>query len=153
MATQWAFTGTDSLELIIIQPPHIRRWVTDFKTLDDFERELFKAVKLSSEADAPYQVGDHCRWCAAKPICPKMTGAADRALRIKLDELPAEDIGKLLKQADLVEEWIKDLRELAFTCLENDKPISLWRWKLDEASSRESIRKAVEMFKGRLYLQ
>ena len=123
LATQWAFARTDSLELIIVQPPHIRRWVTDFKTLDDFERELFKAVKLSSDADAPYQVGDHCRWCAGKPLCPLMTGAVERALQIKVEALPAQHIGHLLKQADLVEAWITDLRALAFTMLENDAKI------------------------------
>jgi len=123
LATQWAFAHTDSLELIIVQPPHIRRWVTDFKALDDFERELFKAVKLSSDADAPYQVGDHCRWCAGKPLCPLMTGAAERGLKVKVEALPAHHIGHLLKQADLVENWITDLRALAFTMLENDAKI------------------------------
>ena len=48
----------------------------------------------------------------------------DRALKIKINELDSDAIGKLLGQADLVEEWIKDLRELAFTMLENDKPVA-----------------------------
>ena len=121
--TKWAFEGTDELELVIVQPPFIKRWVTDFKTLDQFEMDLVRAVKVAMQPDAPLAVGDHCRWCAAKAVCPKMTGAAERALQIKLNELDSEGIGKLLGQADLVEAWIKDLRELAFTMLENDKPV------------------------------
>jgi len=122
--TQWAFDGTEELELIIVQPPHVKRWVTDFKTLDQFELDLVRAVKQAQQPNASLAVGDHCRWCAAKPICPKMTGAVDRALKIKINDLDSDMIGKLLGQADLVEEWIKDLRELAFTMLENDKQVA-----------------------------
>ena len=53
-----------------------------------------------------------------------MTGAVDRALKLKLDSLDSPTISRLLGQAYLVEEWIKDLRELAFTMLENDKPVA-----------------------------
>lgn len=122
--TQWAFEGTEELELIIVQPPHVKRWVTDFKTLENFVHDLVRAVKQAQQPNAQLAVGDHCRWCAAKPICPKMTGAVDRALKIKINDLDSDAIGKLLGQADLVEEWIKDLRELAFTMLENDKPVA-----------------------------
>lgn len=125
--TQWAFEGTDELELIIVQPPHVRRWVTDFKTLDLFVQDMIRAVKRAQQSDAPLTVGDHCRWCAAKPICPKMTGAADRALKLKIDQLDSASIGALLAQADTVEDWIKDLRELAYTMLENDKPVPGWK--------------------------
>ena len=122
-ATEWAFKDTDTLELIIVQPPHVRRWVTDFATLDQFERDLARAVKLSQQPDAPLAVGEHCRWCAAKPICPQMTGAVDRVKHLALDKLNGQEISVLLSQADLVEEWIKSLRELAFTMLENDRPV------------------------------
>jgi len=122
-ATKWAFKGTDELELIIVQPPHIRRWVTSLDDLDTFENQLAYAVKLASKDDAPFEAGDHCRWCAGKPLCPKMSGAADRALQIKINALPVEHIGHLLQQADLVEDWIKDLRELAFNLLEKNKPV------------------------------
>lgn len=122
-ATEWAFKDTDTLELIIVQPPHVRRWVTDFATLDQFERDLARAVKLSQQPDAPLVVGDHCRWCAAKPICPQMTGAVDRVKHLALDKLNGQEIGVLLSQADLIEDWIKSLRELAFTMLENDRPV------------------------------
>lgn len=123
-ATKWAFEGTSELELIIVQPPHVRRWTTTFDYLEDFVTDLLKAVKAAQQPDAPFIVGDHCRWCPGKPLCPKMTGAVDRALKIKIDALDSDRIGSLLTQADLVEDWIKQLRELAFQMLENDKPVS-----------------------------
>lgn len=125
--TKWAFEGTDELELVIVQPPHIRRWVTTFERLNQFVDELAWAVKAAQSPDAKLAAGDHCRWCAAKPICPIMAGAADRALRTPLDKMDAEKIGRLLTQAELVEEWIKDLRVLAQQMLENDKPVPGWK--------------------------
>ena len=146
--TKWAFEGTDELELVIVQPPFIKRWVTDFKTLDQFEMELVRAVKVAMQPDAPLAVGDHCRWCAAKAVCPKMTGAAERALQIKLNELDSEGIGKLLGQADLVEAWIKDLRELAFTMLENDKPVAGYK-----LVAKRAMRQWVNDASARTYLE
>jgi hypothetical protein len=116
---QWAFEGVTEVECIIVQPPEIRRWVTTPERIAKFELELVQAVKQAEKPDAKLAVGDHCRWCAAKPICPKMTGAVDRALKTQIDALPAEQISTYLKNADMLEEWIKDLRALALQMLES----------------------------------
>ena len=116
---QWAFEGVTEVECIIVQPPEIRRWVTTPERIAKFELELVQAVKQAEKPDAKLAVGDHCRWCAAKPICPKMTGAVDRALKVQIDALPAAQISTYLKNADMLEDWIKDLRSLALQMLES----------------------------------
>ena len=116
---QWAFEGVTEVECIIVQPPEIRRWVTTPERIAKFELELVQAVKQAEKPDAKLAVGDHCRWCAAKPICPKMTGAVDRALKVQIDALPAAQISNYLKNADMLEDWIKDLRSLALQMLES----------------------------------
>ena len=121
--TAWAFEGADEIELIIVQPPMVRRWVTTKERIAQFERDLVKAVKAAQLPDAKIQHGDHCRWCAAKPICPKMTGAVDRALVTQLKEIDVDTLGKYLKNADLLEDWIKDLRGLALQLLEKNLPV------------------------------
>jgi len=115
----WAFAGAKEIELIIVQPPHSpKRWVTDVGRILDFERELFAAVRAALEPNAPLAAGDHCRWCAAKPICPVMTGAAQRALRTAINSLSLDEIGQSLKDAELLEQWIADLRALAHQVIE-----------------------------------
>ena len=47
-----------------------------------------------------------------------MTGAVDRALKQQIVNLDVDTLGKYLKNADLLEDWIKDLRALAFGMLE-----------------------------------
>jgi hypothetical protein len=116
---QWAFEGVTEIEMVIVQPPEVRRWVTTPERIAKFELELVQAVKQAEKPDAKLTVGDHCRWCAAKPICPKMTGAVDRALKVQLDNLDAPKISVYLKNADMLEEWIKDLRALALQMLES----------------------------------
>ncbi len=120
---RWVFEGATEIECIIVQPPFIRRWVTDKARVVSFERELAKAVKLAQQDAAPMQSGDHCRWCPAKPVCPQMTGAVERALKTQLQNLPAEQIGLMLQQADVIEDYLRDVRALAFQMLENGQPV------------------------------
>ncbi len=122
-ACKWVFEGATEIELVIVQPPEIRRWVTDKARVISFEQELAKAVKLAQQETAPMQSGDHCRWCAAKPVCPQMTGAVERALKAQLQALPVEQIAMQLQQADAIEDYLRDLRALAFQMLENGQPV------------------------------
>jgi hypothetical protein len=64
--------------------------------------------------------GEHCRWCAAKPTCPLVTGAVDRALKTALVRLDADKISEYLTQADELESWIDAVRVLAYDMLENN---------------------------------
>ena len=120
---QWVFDECDEIECIIVQPPSVKRWVTTTKRIKAFEQELAMAVKISQMPDAPLNAGEHCRWCAAKPTCPKMTGLADRALHAQLDILNVEQIADYLKKADMLEQWIADVRGLAHQILDAGKPV------------------------------
>lgn len=119
----WVFKGVEEIECIIVQPPMVKRWITTPARVQEFEQELAYAVRLSTWDTAPIQAGDHCKWCSAKPICPIMTGAADRALKVQLADLPKEQISLQLQQADMLESYIKDLRALAFQMLESGSPL------------------------------
>ncbi len=116
---RWAFDGATEIEMVIVQPPEVRRWVTTPERIAKFEKELVVAVKTALKDNAPLTVGDHCRWCAGKPICPKMTGAVERALKVQIEALPAAQISTFLKNADMLEDWIRDLRALALQMLES----------------------------------
>ncbi len=124
---QWVFDGATEIELIIVQPPEIKRWTTTRARIEQFERDLVKAVTTAGLADAPLKNGDHCRWCNAKPVCPIMTGAVDRAIAIKMEKIDVDKIGAYLHNADLLEDWIKDLRALAEEMLKKGKPVAGWK--------------------------
>lgn len=115
----WAFEGATEIECIIVQPPQVKRWVTTPERIAKFELELVQAVKMAKKPDAPLKTGDHCRWCAAKPVCPQMTGAVDRALQSSIQAIDAPMLGAYLANADMLEDWIKDLRALAHQILDS----------------------------------
>jgi hypothetical protein len=149
-SVSWVFDGATEIECVIIQPPMIRRWVTTVERVKQFELQLLQAVKASQKKDAPIEAGEHCRWCSAKPVCPKMTGAVDRALHTQLDNIDVSKIGAYLGNCDLLEQWITDLRALAHQLLEADKPVPGWKlvnkramrqWALDDETVKDKLNK------------
>jgi hypothetical protein len=124
---KWVFDGATEIELIIVQPPEIKRWTTTRARIEQFEIDLVTAVKAAEQPEAKLKHGDHCRWCNAKPVCPIMTGAVDRAVQLKIDAIDVDKIGTYLHNADLLEAWIKDLRSLAEEMLKKGKPVAGWK--------------------------
>ena len=120
---KWAFKDVEEIEMVIVQPPQVKRWVTTPARIAQFEKDLVKAVKLAQQPNAELKIGDHCRWCAAKPICPQMTGAVDRALKVQVEAIDARELGSYLANADILEDWIKDLRALAHQILDSGAPV------------------------------
>ena len=124
---EWLFKGVTEVELVIVQPPYVRRWMTTPDRVAQFETELLRAVKLSRQPDAPMAHGDHCRWCPAKPICPILTGAVDRAVQAKLEAMPVDQIGFYLEQVPMIEQFISDLKGLAQNLIESGQPVPGWK--------------------------
>jgi len=147
-AAQWAFEGATKVELVIVQPPYVKRWETTPRRIQLFEKELMQAVKVAQRPDAPLAQGEWCRWCAGKAICPIMTGAADRALVSALKDLSIEHMSDYLKMADQLEGWIKEVRALAMQTLEAGLPVpgyklvpkrGMRQW-VDENKALEAMR-------------
>ena len=130
----WVFEGVTNIECVIIQPPAIRRWRTTPARIKQFERELKRAVKVASQPDAKLYAGDHCRFCPAKPTCPLITGAVDRALKIQLDQQDNTMLSTYATQAVILQGWINDLNALVEKKLKaGDKIVG---WKLVSKQSR-----------------
>jgi hypothetical protein len=149
-ATQWAFEGVTEVELIIVQPPSVKRWVTTVERIKAFEQELAGAVKIAMKSGAPLAAGDHCKWCAAKPVCPLMTGAVDRLMKTKLDAIPADQIAHYLDQVPLVEEFIKGLQALAQQMLEEGAPVGDWKLVGKRATRQWADEAEAEAFLTRM---
>ena len=118
-ATKWAFKDVEAIDVYIVQPPFVKKWTTDLARIKRFEADLILAVRASEQPDAPLATGDHCRWCAAKSVCPLVTGAVARADRAALKTINVDDLAAALDRIELVKGWIKDAEELAQTLLEN----------------------------------
>lgn len=123
----WAFEGVVDFEIVIVQPPTIKRWSTTLKRVREFTNELIAAVKLAAKPDAPLAIGDWCRWCTGKPICPQMTGAIDRTVHTALKDIDDESLGRALTLASKLEDFINDARALGQARLEKGIPVPGWK--------------------------
>lgn len=124
----WVFKGATKIVMAIVQPRFgVSTWETTPKRVKQFETELVTAVKKARRPDAEFKRGDWCKWCAAKPVCPLMTGAAERALKTQIDTLDKAKIGKYLEDAAYLEEWVKSVQELAETIILSGGNVNGWK--------------------------
>jgi hypothetical protein len=78
-----------------------------------------------------------------------MTGAVDRALKTQVEAIDVQTLGSYLANADILEDWIKDLRALAHQILDSGAPVPGYKlvakrgtrqW-VDEAKAHVELRK------------
>lgn len=113
--------GIDQVELVIVQPraPHVdgpvRRWTMDAIDLLDWAEVFKRGAERCDEPDAPLVPGDHCRWCKAAGICPKVAEVAQIAVTDTYSgpRYDPEMLADSLERAAIVEKWAKAVREFA----------------------------------------
>ena len=80
-------------------------------TIDDivaFTRQLIRALSRDELA-----LGDHCRWCPAITICPKMREAAERSLALTPDDMEPTELRDALDLAHRLDSFSTQLRSYA----------------------------------------
>lgn len=119
------------LTMHIIQPraPHnagpVRSYEMDLLDLFEFEDRLALAAAETDKPDAAFKAGEWCRFCPAQPICPtvrvaRLSAAADEfgdvGEPITLTPpggLSPERLGNVLKEADMIGNYVKAVQEYA----------------------------------------
>lgn len=108
----------DQVENHIIQPgldsisvEHISK-----KDLLQWGEELRPIAQLAWEGNGEYDAGDWCRFCAARALCYHRAAKCMTVFDSGMETpglLPPEEIPRILECADIVESWIKDIRDYA----------------------------------------
>jgi hypothetical protein len=105
------------VRLTIVQPPDedepIKSWDTTSDNVMGWGVEAEAAIKAALEGSVDLVPGDHCRFCKAKPVCPKLMGHVVEALPIVVRELRPDKLAGWLDKADLMQQWLDALREVA----------------------------------------
>jgi hypothetical protein len=127
------------IELVIIQPrcregEPIQAWTTDAERLVEHTSEVLEARKLSLSPNPPAEIGEHCRWCQAKAICPDLLAAAGRLPT--LDKVQKGKLGEALELAATLEHWIEGVRGAAHKHMENGGTLDGWKLVPKRASRR-----------------
>ena len=137
VCTLEGITDVESVELVIVQPRLIsgedegirRAEITDVG-LGNFILRVRGAIKATQDPNAPLSAGDHCRFCPAAAVCPKLNEARDLALLSDFSKplvpektYSPETIKKALDSLDALKAYIKAVDELAYRELEAGREI------------------------------
>jgi hypothetical protein len=121
----------ETVELVIVQPraPHregpVRKWTISREQLDAFGEELKEAIARTRQPNAPLDAGDHCKFCAAQPICPELHKKALEVAKAAFDPitesymlpeptaLTTQDIKRVLDSASMFDGWLRSVEKYA----------------------------------------
>ena len=150
------------VRLTIVQPADeerpVKTWNTTTKHVMEWGAKAQAAMQAAIEGSVQLEPGDHCRFCKAKPVCPKLAGHVVEALPVVVRELRPDRLGYWLEKADLMQQWLDSLREVAHDLACDGHPIPGWELKpkratrswSDEEKAREvALRKRLRIFQPR----
>ena len=92
---------------------------------------LDPAIKQTKRKNAKLATGDHCQFCPAKHICPKLREVAKATAKEvfatkkvpNVEELDTNQIAEILEVAPLVETWLSSVRSHAYQLMNSGKTV------------------------------
>jgi hypothetical protein len=147
----------DDIEIIIVQPRlgGVKRRRTSMQELDALAFELVKAAAIAESPNPPLAAGSHCKFCLARKTCSELMSEVLRTAQIDFDDaqpihpalLETPSVADVLNKADVIETWLKAVREHAAEQIEAG--VTVPGWKLQP---KRAIRKwkDIRMVKQRL---
>lgn len=109
------------------------------------ETEVKPKAALAYTGEGKFQVGDHCRFCRARKTCRARAEYNLELAKLEFEEpalLSDEEIGEVLKKADELAHWVKDVTDYALTEALKGKKFN--GWKLVEGMSRRKYTDQVK---------
>lgn len=137
--------------LCIVQPRAyhpdgpVRRTYATAEELEELARELVWAAKWTEEKDAARKAGEWCRFCKASPTCGELrehvyhranlvwNSEDDAPMRpagvpeLMRDPPSPDAVAHWLAAADVIEQWIKDVRQYAHSMAERGHDVPGWK--------------------------
>jgi hypothetical protein len=126
------YQDIDTIELWIIQPHHgeVRKHTMTTQELVDWEHYvLTPAIENAlNPAFPPVPSDSACQYCAAKTICPAQANMVEVVVAAPpVEVLTEEQISVLLTKFDMVEDYIKAVKDHALKRMEKGAVIQGWQ--------------------------
>jgi hypothetical protein len=132
MESEGLYQDIDTIELWIIQPHHgeVRKHTMTTQELVDWEHYILTPAieNVLNPAFPPVPSDSACQYCAAKTICPAQANMVEVVHSAPpVEVLTEEQISVLLKKFDMVEDYIKAVRDHALKRMEKGAVIEGWQ--------------------------
>ena len=126
------YQDIDTVELWIIQPHHgeVRKHTMTTQELVDWEHYILTPAieNVLNPAFPPVPSDSACQYCAAKTICPAQANMVEVVVAAPpVEVLTEEQISVLLTKFDMVEDYIKAVRDHALKRMEKGAVIAGWQ--------------------------
>ena len=131
-----------AVEMVIVQPRGrhadgpIRSETIPTSELMKWAKKLMAAADAALLPDAPLVAGSWCRWCDASPVCPELQEQAMASAQVEfadgIEETPPVEkmslaqCGEVLKKAELVEIWLRRVRDHVRDQLASGEEVPGW---------------------------
>lgn len=110
-----------------IYQPRLHNISTYLLSVDELykfaEEELKPKAAQAYEGKGDFAVGDHCRFCKAKPRCRAYAEEQKKIAQYDFknaEELSDDEIAEILEKADSVASWLKDVQSYALSVAVNE---------------------------------
>jgi CRISPR/Cas system-associated exonuclease Cas4 (RecB family) len=149
------YKDIDTIELQIIQPHHgeVRKHTMTTQELVDWEHYILQPAieNVLNPLFPPVPSDSACQYCAAKTICPAQANIVETVVAAPpVEVLTEEQISVLLMKFDMVEDYIKAVRDHALKRMESGAVIA--GWQLAPKRALRSWTSEDEAYKGLLAL-
>lgn len=122
-----------NVKLVVFQPriDNVSEWETTTDKLLDWGESIKSTAQAAFEGRGEYVPGDWCRFCRAKNLCRARAVFAqepfDKYHGFTPPLISSDDVGEILKKADIVKKWIADLEEWALAEILEGRAVSGWK--------------------------
>lgn len=99
----------------------IRSWTVPGSAIQKwFDKKVRPTIKNALSPDPRFKVGEHCRWCPAKPICTRYVEKAAGIAKVTFSENPKfpaphtfklTELSKILDFAKAFDSWLSDVKD------------------------------------------
>jgi len=127
-----------TIRLTIVQPAceeePVKSWDTTAWEVMAWGLKAEKAITAAIYGATELQPGDWCRFCKAKPVCPKLRGLVLESMPVVVQELMPDKVAFWLDKAELLEQWLNGLREFAHETVKAGIEVPGWGLKPKRAT-------------------
>jgi hypothetical protein len=129
----------DRVRLTIVQPPDeanpVKSWDCAAGRVMEHGARVEAAIARALEGDPPIVPGEWCRFCRAKPVCPKLRGEMVEALAgLTPATMTPASLAQWLDRSDRMEGFIKAVREVGHTLVGAGVNVPGWTLKPKRAT-------------------
>lgn len=122
-----------------------------------FTVDLLDAAHISVRDDAPLAIGHWCRFCPAIAVCPRQKEHAVALARTEFERLPVDmppppemltddELHTVLEKADIVEDWLKSVRQYVQGKLERGETFPGYKLVAKRANRKWADEEALQDF-------